>query len=257
MMFEKERWEGFKTFCDALKVPLVLFAVLVLIIWPGVVPYIVDRAGYKIESADIAGLKLVAKSASAELGSTAERLARVTEDLKARNDLLRQAAQKVNDPQLRQQINDMIATDQSDVENAQVAANSATAIAADVQRQLQAIAPSGTSSGVPGTALVVFGADKAEEAALTEMQAASNAISDAGGMPGLFLKGGYYRSAAIFAGQAAQDDAASKIQSAVGRKVEKVLVDSWCPVNKWLRNTTVRAGAQPIPIYQCLVSLSQ
>ena len=90
-MFGKAPWDAVKAFFDAMKVPLIILAVILLYRYPQKIREFIDRAGFRVEEISVAGVRL-AEKAAADLEGTGQKLDQVTAALAERDLLLREIA---------------------------------------------------------------------------------------------------------------------------------------------------------------------
>lgn len=255
-MFKKETWDGVKAFWDSMKFPLLVLTILVLYLYPGKIREFVDRAGFRVVDMDVFGMHL-AEKAAADLEGAGQKLAQVTAALAERDQLLSEivATGAADGPMLERARQ---ALDHGDaLKTSALAVSDRAAIqAAEIGATLQApptmpvapavvASPPAAEAGLGGY-LVVFGADLDIAAATDEIDRVKAAVPADSGSFGLFRKGSFYRSAAIFDTKAARDNFATGISKAAGRSVESVALERWCPAA-----APVSAADASVPIFQC------
>lgn len=250
-MFGKATWDAVKAFFDAMKVPLIILAVILLYRYPQKIREFIDRAGFRVEEISVAGVRL-AEKAAADLEGTGQKLDQVTAALAERDLLLREIAAATPEAALAARIDTLLAEGDAITTSALATAGQATIAAAEIARSLQpAPAPGVTAPPVAeapeaGGYLIIFGADLDVDPALQEIARVRTRLPDVAGRLALFRKGSFYRSAAAFDDVAARDAARDEVATAAGRSVEPVTLARWCP-----GATLIAEPADGVPLYQC------
>jgi hypothetical protein len=257
-MFQKTTWETVKAFFDAMKFPLLIAVVMLLYHYPQKIHEFIDKAGFRVARANIAGVEFVEKAelAAADLGGTAQKLQQVSDGVAKRDEILRQVADLIEDPVLRERVDTLVKEGATLIAGAQetaaiAATTQATIIAAAVQAPAAAgptepvTAPAAAPASAPiSDYLIVFGADPQIAGAEYEMARVARKVP--GVSLALFRKGSFYRSAVVFDDNAAREAALDKVRAAAGRGVEVVNRDSWCPAA-----TPAPDAPVDVPVYQC------
>jgi len=252
-MFEKDFWETTKLFFDAIRTPIILVVIAVLIIFPGLLPSLADRMGYQIDKLDLGVIKAVAKTSSADLGATAAQLKQAGAALAARDQLLQEIANQTANPDTKQKIADLLKTNSGLAQSAQQTATVAAEQASVAEVKLQTVAPPPPSTVSIGPSLYVFGADPDKLAALDEVRNAQRALTGTGidATVALFHKGSFYRSVAIFPSDAVRSQAEAAIDKGVGRYGQSVSLSNWCPGAQRTDDAKSSDGKVTAPVYQC------
>lgn len=249
-VFRKETWDTVKAFFDAMKVPLVLLILALVFIYPYKIKDTIHRAGFRVEEINLAGFRL-AEEAQAELEGTSQKLTQVTAALAERDRVLGKVAANSQDPTIAAQAKSVLQGADAIAMSALATADRAAMQATDIGATLQSLpvatgglaAPSAAPAGVGGY-LIVFGADLDIPGALDEINRIKDVVPADKGSFGLFKKGSFYRSAAIFDTPSQRDGVVEAIEAKAGRRVEPVSLDRWCPQAR-------PADGSEIPVFQC------
>lgn len=250
-MFTKDYWEGIGAFFDAVRIPIVLIAVGLLLAYPGSLKSLIERLGFQIESFEFEGLKLVAKSSTADLDATASQLKQATAALSEADDLLKQIDCPGISADLKQKVADFLKSNQQLVQNSKSTFSVAAEQVSVAQIKIQTLAPAPPPSVSIGNSLYVFGADKDIPSALDEIRNAEKGVPEGSAALALFRKGNFYRSAAIFTSDEGRNGGEATINSAVGRTGQPVSLSNWCPGAQRLDDATSKDGKVKVPVYQC------
>ena len=248
----KDHWETVKVVGEAVKFPLLVLLLAVIFFRPGLLVSFLDRAGFRVDAIEFQGVKLIAKKANENLDAMTAQLKDMTEKVHARDELLRQAADRLpNGDPLRDRITQANERGEAAVRTALENVREATRQVEETQVRLQGLVPVPAATTSLVGFLVVFGADRTAEAALDEIKRAQPSMS--AGTPALFVKGSFYRSAALFQKSDERDAAVDAIRRAVGRQVERVTLATWCPSASFQRdmNVAVGGGTASVRLYQC------
>jgi hypothetical protein len=258
-VFEKDRWEGIKAFFDAIRTPFVVFIVVILFVFPGLLSYFISRAGFKVDQVEFAGVKLAAKTTGDDLEATADKLKQVTAALAERDKFLGEIADQLTNPTAKEKLAAFIQSGQQVAVEAHKTASIATQQAAEVQTTLRELSPStpgatsrpSRASNVPGSFLFVFGADHDEGAALDEIRNAQPAVTGNETSLALFRKGNFYRSVAVFPTESSRTQTVPGIEHRLNRTGQAVFLPSWCPGASRVRDAISQDGKTTAPVYQC------
>lgn len=245
-VLSRERMETTKAFFEAFRVPAVIIVLALIFSFPSIILNFVDRAGFKVDAIEFAGVKAVAKKATENWEGTAAQLAQVTSALADRNKLLAEIGGRVADPDLRKRIAELTQTGNEVVQTGVATASTAAQQAAVEQERLRDLTSTTPSAVLQDDSLFVFGADPDVQSALTEVKKVQGQVAYSGATVALFKKGNFYRSAAVFSTKAGRDAAIKTIEQAVKRSGTPVSAMAWCPAAK--RMDDAAAG---VPLYQC------
>lgn len=250
-MFDKNRWEGIKVFWEVIRIPISIVILIILFIFPSIIGSLVDRAGFRVDQFELAGIKLAAKTSSADLEALAAKLKKVTADVDDRDKILREAVDQVK-PETKMKISALLEAGKNDIAEIQKTATLATEQAISLQTALQKLSPPSAPSGdVPGSSLFVFGADRDQAAALDEIRRAQPALAGSGAILALFHKGSFYRSTAIFSSDAARSQAITALELGIKRSGESFSLLNWCPGSHRAGEAKSPDSNMTVPIYQC------
>jgi hypothetical protein len=250
-MFEKDFWEATKVFFDAIRLPIILVAIAIFIIVPGLLQSLAHRAGFKIESVDAGVFKAVAESSTADLDGIAAQLKQVSSALQARDALLQEVADQATNADTKKKIADLIQSGAGLAKSAQQTASAAAQQATVAEIKLQTVAPPPPSKVSIGPSLYVFGADQDVRAALDEVRKAQSLLAGTDATVALFHKGSFYRSVAIFPSDSSRSQAEATIVKGVGRSGQPVSLATWCPGAQRGDDAKSPDGKVTVPVYQC------
>jgi len=249
-MFDKDRWEGVKVFFEVVRILIVLLIIAILLLFPTLLTSFISRAGFRVDQIELAGIKLEAQKSSADLEVTAAQIKQLTAAVSDRDKLLQDLAGQVN-PEAKAKIDTLLQSGKTDIKQAERTADVASQQATAAQTALQALSPAVPSGDVPGSNLLVFGADRDPSSAIDEIRHAQQVLQNTGAIPALFRKGSFYRSVAIFSSGEARSQAMGPLESALGRSGQPVSLFSWCAGAHRLSSATSSDGKITVPVYQC------
>ena len=250
IMFDKDRWEAIKVFFEALRIPIAVIIAITLLIFPTLLTSFISRAGFRVDQIELAGIKLEAQKSSADLEVTAAQLKQLTAAVSDRDKLLQDLAGQVS-PEAKARIDALIQSGKADIKEAQKTADAATQQATAAQTTLQMLSPTVPSGDVPGSSLLVFGADRDAAAAIDEIRHAQTVLANTGAVLALFRKGSFYRSVAVFSSDEARKQAMGPLDSALKRSGQPVSLFSWCAGARRAGSAASSDGTITVPIYQC------
>ena len=203
-MFDKDRWEAIKVFFEALRIPIAVIIAITLLIFPTLLTSFISRAGFRVDQIELAGIKLEAQKSSADLEVTAAQLKQLTAAVSDRDKLLQDLAGQVS-PEAKARIDALIQSGKADIKEAQKTADAATQQATAAQTTLQMLSPTVPSGDVPGSSLLVLGADRDSAAAIDEIRHAQTVLTNTGAVLALFRKGSFHsKRSDIFFGRSAK-----------------------------------------------------